>query len=205
MEPTVKLWKAEIKKHKKSILLSIAFLLFSVVLNFYAGSYVSRTAGVVAPDLILDHFPTIDLDFIYLYGIVFVILFFFLYALFYKVEDLHKVISQFSLLILVRSAFVTFTHLELPATALSFHVPYFFSLFVFQNDLFFSGHTAFPFLGFLIYKDSKIKYFFLASSIIMGATVLLLHVHYTIDVFSAFFITYGTYKIGDWFFRKVEK
>jgi len=31
---------------------------------------------------------------------------------------------------------------------------------------------------------------------VMAATVLLMHVHYSIDVFSAFFITYGIYKIG---------
>ena len=44
----------------------------------------------------------------------------------------------------------------------------------------------------------------LALSILMGTVVLLMHVHYTIDVLSAFFITFGTFKIGEWFFSKVD-
>ncbi len=74
----------------------------------------------------------------------------------------------------------------------------------FKNDLFFSGHTAVPFLGFLLFKNRKVKYTFLGASIIMAITVLLMHVHYSIDVFSAFFITYGTFKIGEWLFKKMD-
>ena len=97
------------------------------------------------------------------------------------------------------------THLAAPAGALQFHTPkilYFLNL---GKDLFFSGHTAIPFLGFLLFKGEKIRYVFLAMSIIMGAAVLLMHVHYTIDVVSAFFITFGTFKIGERIFKKLNK
>lgn len=197
-------WKKEIWNHKHLIFYSLIFLAVTLILFSYTGSYVEKTQGVSAPDLILDYTPTLDLDAIFIYGILIIVALLFIYPLFFRVKELHKVISQFSLLVMVRSVFITFTHLQVPLNALKFDLPYLLSFLDFKNDLFFSGHTAIPFLGFLLFRDKKIKYFFLAASIFMGTTVLLMHVHYTIDVFSAFFITYGTFKIGEWFFSKVD-
>ena len=45
----------------------------------------------------------------------------------------------------------------------------------------------------------------LASSIILGITVLLMHVHYSIDVFSAYFIVYGIYVLGNKFLREAKQ
>lgn len=197
-------WKKEIWKHKHLIFFSLIFLIIAIILDYFAGVYVTNTTGVVAPDIILDNIPTIDLDFIFIYGYMIVIAILFIHPLFFKVSELHKVISQFSLLIMVRALFTCLTHLQIPTDAISFKIPDIISIISFKNDLFFSGHTAVTFLGFLLFRHSKLKYFFLISSVIMGAVVLLMHVHYTIDVVSAFFITYGTFKIGGWFFNKIK-
>lgn len=197
-------WKKELGNHKYLIFYSLLFLIIALILSYYAGKYVQNLPGVQASDLILDNIPVFDLDLIFIYGAVFIITVFFIYPLFFKVHDLHKVISQFSLLVMIRSAFICFTHLQLPINALTFKVPTLLPFLTFENDLFFSGHTAIPFLGFLLFKG-KIRYFFLVSSFIMGVVVLLMHVHYTIDVFSAFFITFGSFKIGEWLFTRVDK
>ncbi|MBU0930279.1 MAG: hypothetical protein KJ623_04380 [Nanoarchaeota archaeon] len=197
-------WKQEIWHHKHLILVSLLFLIVSIVLDYYAGVYVTKTSGVVAPDLILDHIPTLDLDFIFIYGYMLVIALIFLYPLIFKVKELHKVIGQFSLLIMIRSAFTCFTHLSVPSSALTFNVPWVISTISFKNDLFFSGHTAVAFLGFLLFRKEKIGYFFLVSSLVLGIVVLFMHVHYSIDVLSAFFITYGSFNIGKWFFNKIN-
>ncbi|MDD5651112.1 MAG: phosphatase PAP2-related protein [Candidatus Nanoarchaeia archaeon] len=202
---TWKEWKKEVWHHKHLILLSLLFLLISFILNYFASIYVSEISSVAAPDLILDHLPTFDLDFILTYGILLIIALIFLYPLLFKVHYFHTVVSQFSLLVLVRSIFICFTHLKIPVNALTFKAPHIISFFSAQNDLFFSGHTAIPFLGFLLFHEEKIGYFFLLSSFIMGIVVLLMHVHYSIDVFSAFFITYGTFKFGKWVFGKIHK
>ncbi len=196
-------WRKEIWVHKHLIFYSLVFLAITLVLYSFAGKYVAKTVGVSAPDLILDNIPTLDLDFIFVYGIVVIVALLFIYPLFFRVKELHKVISHFSLLVMVRSAFITFTHLKIPLNALQFKIPYILSFLDFQNDLFFSGHTALPFLGFLLFKN-KIRYLFLVTSIIMAVTVLFMHIHYTIDVLSAYFITYGTFKIGEWFFSKIN-
>ena len=63
------------------------------------------------------------------------------------------------------------------------------------KDLFFSGHTATLFILFLVSEKKIIKTIFLVSTIIVAISVLLQHVHYTIDVFAAIFFTYACYKL----------
>lgn len=197
-------WKREISRHKKLIFLSLIFLAIAILLNSTAGNYADKKGTVAIPDLILDNIPTLDLDFIFVYGFVFILAILLFYPLLFNVKELHIVISQFSLLVLIRSFFISLTHLSLPINALVYKTPSFFGLFDFKNALFFSGHTAVPFLGFLLFRKEKIGIFFLIMSLVMAFTVLSMHVHYSIDVFSAFFITYGGYKIGEWMFSKTN-
>jgi len=201
----IKRWKEELKNNKLSVLISFIFLITSLILNYVAGSYVDTTNVVIAQDLILDHIPTINLSFLYSYGYAFVILVLFLHPLIVHVRELHIVISQFSLLLLIRSFFMVLTHLGMPTNAIPLNLPVNHLPLAFNNDFFFSGHTAFSFLGFLLFRKEKIGSFFLISTIVMALTVLFMHYHYSIDVFAAFFITYGSYKLSNWFFSKVSK
>lgn len=198
-------WLDEIRKHKRRIVISLFFLAIALALYGLSGDYVTDHNGpVISPDLILDHFGPYDLTIIYVWLFIVVMILFFLYPLIFKPNELSYVIAMFSLFVVVRSGFIIFTHLRVPNDAISVIFPGFLQLFNFSNDLFFSGHTGFPFLGFLIFKEHHkvLSYFMLMSSVILGITVLLMHVHYSIDVFSAFFITYGVYKIGNRFIRK---
>lgn len=198
-------WEKEFLEHKYLILISILFFVIAIKINFLAANYTNRATTNAVNDLILDHIPTLNLSFIFIYGSISVILVIIIYFVFFKIKDFHLIISQFSLLILIRSIFISLTHLEKPADALILtNLPNIYNLFNFNNDLFFSAHTAIPFLAFLIFRKEKIGKFFLLMSIIMAMTVLFMHVHYSIDVFSAFFITYGGYKLGECVFKKVN-
>lgn len=98
----------------------------------------------------------------------------------------------YGLIIAVRAAFTTLTPLGVPAEAPSFEH---YSLrgaldyFDFRHTFFFSGHTAFPFLGFLLARRPWVRRACLGFSLALGASVLLSRLHYSIDVFAAFFIT----------------
>jgi len=197
-------WKKEIRENRKLLIVSILFFLIAFFMNYVAGNYVEKKSSSPVDDLILDHIPTLDFDFFYVYGYSLIILIFFLYPLFFKVKELHIVISQFSLLVLIRSFFISLTHLTTPANSLIYTAPKLFILLDFKNALFFSGHTAVPFLGFLIFRKEKIGIFFLIATVVMMITVLFMHVHYSIDVFAALFITYGAFKFGEWFFKIID-
>jgi len=197
-------WKREIYSHRKLIALSFLLLIIAIVLEYVSGSYVLRVGIAESPDIILDHIKAIDLSWVFVYGYTIIVGLIFLYPLFFNVKKFHNATSQFSLVVIIRSFFISMTHLKTPETAIPVEFPGFLGKLAFENDLFFSGHVAVPFVGYLIFKDSKIRYFFLASSIIMGITALLMHRHYTIDVLAAFFIAYGSYKIGRWMFNLEE-
>ncbi len=202
MKEKVESWKKEILLDKKNLIIALVFLLISSILYFLSGRYVSKIDAISTTDLILDNIPTVNLTFVYVWGFLAVIAVLVIYPLLFKPKMFSSVIGQFSLIILLRSIFITLTHLNPPTEQLLLKTPMLFMYLDFPNSLFFSGHTAIPFLGFLIYKKEKIGKFFLFMTVVLMTTVLLMHVHYSIDVFAALFITYGAYKIGENIFNK---
>ena len=195
-------WRTELRNHKNLILLSLAFLASSVALIYVAGNYVDSAESSAVPDLILGFLPAVNLSFLFIYGYVLAIAVLLIYPFLFKIKEFHVILSQFSLLVLIRSFFISLTHLKIPADAIVTNTPYLYHLLLFENDLFFSGHAAIPFLGFLLFRKQKIGIFFLIATIVLATSVLFMHVHYSIDVFAAYFITYGSYKIGDKIFNK---
>jgi len=196
-------WRNELFEYRFLILLSLIIVVIAGFLDYYSGVYVSSTRVADVPDLILDHVGPYDLRVVYICGYLALIVALFLYPLILHIRMLHIVISQFSLLVMLRALFMIFTHLRSPLDAIPVDFPWIFKGLSFQNDLFFSGHAAIPFLGYLLFRKSKIKYFFLAGSIVMSVTVLLMHIHYSIDVFSAYFIAACSYRIVDRILTKI--
>ena len=201
LEMNFKEWAVVIKDNKNKIFFALILLIVATLFDFAAGDYLTDHAGsyVSVSDLILNNFGPYDLSFIFVWLFIIVIAIFFLYPLVFNPKKLHYSISMFSFLLIVRSVFIMFTHLRVPSDAIAVSFPSIIQFLNFQNDLFFSGHVGVSFLGFLVFRNENkiLSYFMLASSIILGVVVLLMHVHYSIDVFSAFFITYGVYVIGN--------
>lgn len=197
-------WIADVMACRR--LLVLAGILTTVALgaDYYCGAYVTVTKGAKVPDLILDRFQAIDMSFLFVYGYIGLIVTMFLYPALFRVRTLHIVAIQFSLLLILRSVFMLFTHLETPAGAVAVGFPSFFEKLYFENDMFFSGHTAMPFLGFYLFRHSPLRYVFLVGSVVMGIVVLAMHLHYSIDVLSAFFMTYCSYRMGQRLLRRLD-
>lgn len=197
-------WIGDVWTCKSMLVIAGVFIVIGLATDYYCGSYVTVTPGAKVPDLILDRLPAMDLSFLFVYGYMVLLMIMFLYPTFFRVRMLHVVTIQFAMLLTVRSLFMIFTHLETPAGSVAVSFPWFFEHLYFENDMFFSGHTAMPFLGFYLFRHNRLRYVFLVGAMVMGAVVLLMHLHYSIDVFAAFFMTYCSYKMGQRLLRKID-
>jgi membrane-associated phospholipid phosphatase len=190
------------KKFRRSVFWGLFFLIATFIINSAANSYTLNHASAHVTDLILDNVPVFNVNFIFVEG--FSLFWAFIAVLqFYEPKTLPFVLKSVALFIFIRSLFIMLTHLAIPPLH-SFTDPgYIFKKFASQNDLFFSSHTGSPFLFALIYwKNNRLRTIFIALSIFFGAAELLGHLHYSIDVFAAFFIAYGIFHIARTFFKK---
>jgi len=196
-----------------SFLLSLLLFGGSLVVNFYAAQYATVSASSPVTDIILSNTRVYDLDGFFVYGSIVLTLFIILLCLL-QPQKAPFTIKSLALFVVIRSIFITLTHVgPFPTHALidpstQHYVTKFlgqdlFLSFFSGNDLFFSGHTGIPFLMALIYWDNKyLRVLFLFLSLAFGTTVLLAHLHYSIDVLAAFFITATIYRMAKFFFKK---
>ncbi len=196
-----------VKENTQSLLLSLAFFLVALYVQQLANNYVNQIKGVAVNDIVLDFLPTLDIDFFIIQGAL--LLSAVSLALFlFKPKYLSFGLKSLSVFILARSFFITLTHLGASPNQLvldqnSFGFGLYNLLFNTHGDFFFSGHTGVPFLLALIFWQEKVwRYIFIAASVILGLSVLFAHIHYSIDVFAAPFITYAIYALCRKFFPK---
>jgi membrane-associated phospholipid phosphatase len=190
--------KYEIPKPSYSVLGTIIFLTGSIVISYEAMLYATSRASNTVTDIILSNIPQQNVDTLFFWCTIGM-----LCAIAY-VSTRHMgritfIGNTIALFFCIRSLFVCLTHIApLPSML---HSPAFggvlwqyLSGFFTGSDLFFSGHTGLPFLCALIFWNSPTeRYFFLALSVFFAIIVLLGHMHYSIDVAAAYFITYSIF------------
>jgi len=203
-----------IEKHKShwsqksflsSVLLGFLLLAGSLVVNYIAGVYATERAGNAVTDIFLDNLPVVNVDIIFVYGFILMLLFIVILML-YEPQKMPFTTKGLALFIFIRSIFVTLTHLGPIAESAIVSSGRLIRYLTFGGDYFFSAHVGMPFLMALIFWDNKyIRNIFLGFSFIFGFSVLLGHLHYSIDVFAAFFISYGIFHIAQWLFDRDYK
>jgi hypothetical protein len=185
-----------------SVLQSILVLIASLVVNYVAGTYASLHAGHPVRDVLLDRMPTLPVDVIFVDG-AFLLWAFVLTILLSAPRTIPFVLKALTLFIVIRSFFVVLTHIGPPVDEAVLDPNRIMDTFTFAGDLFFSGHTGFPFLLSLIFWENKtLRYILLGSSIVFALAVLFGHLHYSIDVFAAFFITDSIFRIAQRMFPR---
>ena len=188
-------------RYYASLLEGIILFIISVYVTHFASVYAEINASNSVNDIILSNTRVYDFEFFFVYVAIALMLFVVALCLRFR-NTAPFVLKTVSLFIIIRSIFVSLTHmgpfplkLQLESKLLDFITT--------GNDLFFSGHTGLPFLIALIFWDHLyIRTLFLTASIVLGIGVLLAHLHYSIDVFAAFFITYSIYHIALKFFKR---
>ncbi len=185
-----------------ALVYALIMLGVALTFNFYAGLYAGERASNSVTDIILSNTHVYDLDSLFVFGSWFLFIAIAILAIWRPLKAPFT-LKTVALFVIIRAIFFSVTHIGPFPTEVTLSPGGFLSYFVFGADLFFSGHTGLPFLMALVYWQEKwLRYLFIFTSGLMAIVVLLTHLHYTIDVLSAWFISYGIYKIAEKFFKQ---
>src|ERR1700690_1777164 len=187
-----------------SLLTGIFMMVGSFIISTYAVAYADRSVSNSVTDIVLSNTRVYNVDGMFVYGAVLLVLVIaFVCAV--RPERTPFILKSIALFTLIRSFFISLTHISPYPIHVAISPNIFTALFpaVFTgDDLFFSGHVGLPFLlALILWEYPHWRLLFLLFSVLFGAVVLLGHLHYSIDVASAFFITFTIFIISKSFFK----
>jgi hypothetical protein len=194
------------KNNKILLVEGLIFFILAALIQGWADHYVGLVKEVAVGDIILNNLPTLDLDFIIVQGALILTLLIII-LLILQPKYLSFTIKSLALFIIIRAFFISLTHLgsspdQLALDTQSIGFGLYNFLYNTRGDFFFSGHTGVPFLFALIFWPEKFwRCLLFTISGLFGVAVLLTHIHYSIDVFAAPFMTYTIFIIAQKLFK----
>ena len=193
------------RERHRALYVALLILALSLIFQFYAGAYSDHAATQYVGDLLLDNLPIVNLNFIIVEGALLAILFSVI-LIAVKPRYLVFTIKTVAVFLALRSVFVAVTHLGIYPGQVVPGPGFFDQLYVafgLETGYFFSAHTGLPILMALIFWDEKVfRSLYLALAVVFGISVLLAHVHYSIDVLAAPFMTYSIFKLSEYLFKE---
>ncbi len=197
----MRIWKTFLirKHHKLELLLTVLLLAIFLASFIRFLNHIELRAGETFYDPLLNLIRPIDLTWV-IFSLIYISLITAIISLSREPSNLLFALQAFIILGVIRTIALLLMPLNPPPGMLPLNDP-FVQMFgpgeVLTKDLFFSGHTSTLFLLFLTANGKILKGIFLFCAIIVGISVLLQHVHYSIDVFSAPFFSYGSVKLAE--------
>ena len=187
-----------------STIWGIVLLVVGVIATTFANQYAVLTGKNPVTDIVLSNVRVFDVDWIVNYGPVLIVILVVLILL-ARPSAIPFTVKSLALFIIIRAGFISLTHLGQFEPQLILPTSSFLNFLGGGNSggLFFSGHTGAPLMLGLIFWDNKLlRYGFIALAVVLGVGMLLAHLHYTIDVVGAFFITPTIYGLAERLFKK---
>ncbi|MGA9115178.1 MAG: phosphatase PAP2-related protein [Bacteroidota bacterium] len=179
-------------------ILSVAAL--AAVLGVFSRflDFVESRPGTVPGDPVLALFHPVDLTWL-TFALIYLSILAGLAALAPRPALLVTALRSYTLMVLFRMAAMWLLPLDPPPQMIPLHDP-FVQLFagdgtILTRDLFFSGHTSTLFLLFLVTPGRRLRRVLLACTVLVAASVIAQHVHYSVDVFVAPFAAYGARRL----------
>jgi membrane-associated phospholipid phosphatase len=194
---------------KKFVAFAVTLIVvFAIQMTFISQfqSQIEMRNGVSFADPITGNLPTFNFDiitFIAIYSaqILGIILAFF------KPEKFLQLLLGYFFVYFFRIFSQYLLPLEPPAGIIPLNDPFliwFGNGVIINKDLFYSGHTSTTFIVFLITENTKAKIFIFAALLVVILGILLQKVHYTIDVYAAFFFAFTAYRLGIFILKKLK-
>ncbi len=198
-EKIINEWKEQLqnKKFRTEFILTIPVLIVTMIRLSGFLEFIEIRGGAMLHDPVLRHFSPIDLStpiFIILYPCV-ILAFIFLLQ---NPRQLLITFQSYIVLIIFRIIALFLLPLDPPLTIIPLADPivqFFVNGNVLTRDLFFSGHTSLMFLLFLTVQKKWLRIIFIIGTVLTATFVILQHVHYTVDVFIAPFMSFTSYMI----------
>ncbi len=166
------------------------------------GDWVEQRPGVVLHDPVLEHLPALDLTW-FTFAVMYAALGTALWSMLHQPNRLLFWCRLYAAVMLARLLAMYLTELDDPLTAIPLQDPvsriFLHTRTIPTKDLFFSGHTATMFTLYLTAGTRRQRVLFLGATVVIGAAVLLQHVHYAFDVLAAPFFAYGMYHLASVF------
>jgi len=192
-------WKVELNNNKYiyQVILSFAAVIGGLMLFTRFLAFIEDRPGIILPDPILAWFAPMDISwftFIIMYSTVAIAII----SLLQSPKALILGLQSYVLMLFFRTIAMYAIPLEAPASILPLIDPMVSEVGVgklMTKDLFFSGHTATIYIMYLVAQKRYFRYFFLAATLIIAVSVLVQHVHYSVDVIAAPFFAYCSYRI----------
>ncbi|MGP8216658.1 MAG: phosphatase PAP2-related protein [Bacteroidia bacterium] len=208
MKPFIQLilrnWQNALKNKvfRKNLITGLILFPVSLVITYLFFNHVEDSkGGIILNDWTLTVIPPEDVSFPIGFFLTSVTLLFFLRAL---IDPNMLLTFLFAYILLLYSRIITIeiTGLLPPPGLIALKDPVsdvvYGSRFI-TKDLFYSGHTAYLFLLYLISYKKRDKYYMIFAVISVGILLLVQHVHYTIDIAFAPFFAFGCY----WLAKKI--
>ena len=207
-----KIWKENWQKAWKDnvfrLYISIILVLFVVLILLYGRflDFIEVRPGSIIADPILNLFTPLEVTW-FTFGIIYISVILTLVRLSWQPSQLLITLQAYIFIAMARMASMYLIPLDPPPLLIPLEDPFVQSVStgVLTRDLFFSGHTSTMFLLYLSCTSRKMRFFFLTGTILVGALVLVQHVHYSIDVVAAPFYAYTCYKISSYLTAKITK
>lgn len=181
-------------KYRNAFIASLSLTLISIGIWILAGRYLQKFPAEPSRDFVLDLLPTVHNPLtigFYLYGFVLILLFLFFWFLFKEPAKFAQYHYVFGFALLLRVLMFSVTLLEAPAG----RPPRMVDGFEFDNDLIPSAHAALPFIAALITNNKNLRYLLFVFSALIAIDILLIKIHYTVDVIAGYFVFYAVYKL----------
>ena len=188
-------WQEPRFRNKTIIALILVAIILILLPTFFA--FIEKREGMVLHDFVLDAIPATDVSiptFVVIWSVVLLV-----FYRIYQSPRLFLVVAYgFILMCLARVLTISLLPLNPPPGLITLKDPianiaYGGKGIFITKDLFYSGHTGNMFLFFLCLQAKWDKIIALAASFMVGILVLIQHIHYSIDVISAFIFTYFLY------------
>ena len=188
-------WQNKSFRNKTFVALVLVAIILLMLPSFFA--FIEQREGMVLQDFVLERLPAMDVSiptFIIIWSVVLLVF----YRIYQNPSIFLVVAYGFILMCIARVLTISLLPLNPPPGLITLKDPianiaYGGKGIFITKDLFYSGHTGNMFLFFLCLQAKWDKIIALAASFMVGILVLIQHIHYSIDVISAFIFTYFLY------------